>query len=105
MDTVVKILNTVATLVPVLVGTGLLVKYLPWLRKLSNSLIPLLNALIVFFGAFGVDEAHAGLLGSIGGQFTFLGKAAAALVVSGMASWVYEKYLRGPLDALGLKKA
>jgi len=105
MDTIINLLNTLAPLVATLTTTGLLVKYLPWLKWMPNQLIPWLNALIVFVGAFGPTPAHAGFLGDLGGQFSFFGKAAASLVVSGLASWFYESHLRGPLEKLGLRKA
>lgn len=106
MDTVIQILNGLAMLVPILLGTGLIVKYVPFLKGLSNQLIPLLNALITFFVAFGggATVAHAGFFGDLGHAVSMPARAAASILVAGVASWVYEKYLRGPLDALGLKK-
>lgn len=103
MDAVIDILNKLAPLVGILVGSGLLVKYLPFMRKVSNTLIPLLNALIVFFGAFGgaaPAPAHAGIFGDIGNTLGFGGKAVASLFLSATVSWLYDRHLNPILGKL-----
>jgi hypothetical protein len=106
-DQIISILNTVTPLVAILVGTGLAVKYAPWLKWFPNEGIRLLNALIVFFGALGglaPPPAQAGIFGDIAQQFGLFGKVGASFVVSGVASWFFERHLRDPLAKLGIKK-
>lgn len=106
MDTIVNLLNTLGPLVGMLTGTGLLVKYLPWMKWFPNDAIKMLNALIVFFGFLGgtAGVAHAGVFGEAAQQLGLLGKIAGSFVLSGIASWFYEAHLRTPIEKLGIKK-
>jgi hypothetical protein len=107
-DTIINLLNTLGPLVGILVSTGLVVKYVPWLKWFPNEGIKVLNAFIVFIGYLGglsPAPAHAGIFGDIAGQLGIVGKIAGSFVVSSMASWFYEHHLREPLVKLGLKKA
>jgi len=107
VETVVQILNSLAPLVGVLVGMGLLVKYVPikWLAAIPNVIIPFLNALVAFFTAFGPAPAEAGVFGAIAAKVGVGGKVVVSLFLSSLASVVYETYLRGPLERAGVKKA
>jgi hypothetical protein len=97
MDAVIKILNVLAMLVPVLLGTGIIVKYVPFLKGLSNQLIPLLNAIIAFLALFGggAAPAQAGIFGDVGSVFAWPAKAAAAVLISLLTSKIYDKFLKG----------
>lgn len=105
-DTVANLLNVLTPWVSVLVGTGLLTKYAPFMKWLPNELIKPLNALIIFLGALGgaVTPAHAGIFNDIIGQVGIFGKLGLSIVVSSMASWTYEKWLRDPMTKLGFQK-
>ena len=107
MDTVIGVLNALAPVVMVLVSTGLIVKYVPIkiLAAIPNVIIPFLNAVLAFFTAFGPAPAEAGIFGAVGVKFGFAAKLVASAAISAAASVIYETYLRGPLDRLGLKKA
>jgi hypothetical protein len=108
MDTVVNLVNMLAPLLSMLVGTGLAVKYLPFLKWFPNEAIKLLNAFLVFFVALGgavPAPAHAGILGSVANELGMIGKIGISFAVSGMASWFYEKHLRDAFTKLGIKKA
>jgi len=106
MNSVVDILNGIAPLIAVLMGTGFFVKYVPFMSKVSNQLIPLLNALIAFFAAFGgtATVAHAGFFGDLGHQLSIAGRIVASTAVAVLASGLYDRYCR-PLEVkLGLSK-
>jgi hypothetical protein len=92
----VKILNALAMLVPVLLASGLIVKYVPFLKNLSNQIIPLLNAAIAFLALFGggAATAHASFLGDIGGFLSLPAKAMASILVSYLTSVLYDKVLK-----------
>jgi hypothetical protein len=96
---IIQVLNVLAMIVPVLLGTGFLVKYLPFMRNLSNQAIPLLNAVLAFLGLFAVPAAHAGVFDGLGEVFTVPAKAAAAFLISGLASWLHDRFLKGLLPA------
>jgi hypothetical protein len=107
MDAVIQFLTSNGTLVIVGIVTGIAVKYVPFLAKVPNTIIPFLNALIVFFGAFqgGVPLANAGIFGDIAGQLGLGGKIMASMLISSVSSVLFETYLRHPLAKLGLQKA
>lgn len=104
MDSIIGVLTTLTPLVAILVGTGLVYKYVPWLAKLPNVLIPFLNALIAFVTAF-VPPAEAGIFGDIVGHLSVGARVVGSLAVSALASGIYEVYLRPTLEKLGVKKA
>jgi hypothetical protein len=104
MDQIIGVLNALAPLVALLVGTGLLYKYVPFLAKLPNLLIPFLNALIAFVTAF-VPPVQAGIFGGLVHQVSLGARVVGALAVSALASGIYEVYLRHPLERFGIYKA
>jgi hypothetical protein len=104
MDQIIGVLNALAPLVALLVGTGLLYKYVPFLAKLPNLLIPFLNALIAFVTAF-VPPVQAGIFGDLVQHVGIGARIVGSLAVSALASGIYEVYLRHPLEKLGLRKA
>lgn len=104
MDSIIHVLTALTPLVAILVGTGLVYKYVPWLAKLPNILIPFLNALIAFVTAF-VPPAQAGIFGDIAHGLSVQARIVGSLAVSALASGIYEVYLRPTLEKLGVKKA
>lgn len=85
---------------------GVIYKFVPALRNLSNQMIPLLTAATAFLvHALGPAEAHAGILSGVAGTFggIFL-PVVRATVDSIVAKWVNEHMLRGALDAAGWRK-
>jgi hypothetical protein len=103
----IQILTALTPLIGLLVGMGLVVKYVPvkWLAAIPNFIIPFLNALIAFFTAFGPAPAQAGIFGDVFHAVGFGAKAVGSLFISALASLVYETYFRGPLEKAGVKKA
>ena len=104
MDSIIHTLTALTPLVAILVGTGLVYKYVPALAKLPNILIPFLNALIAFVTAF-VPPAEAGIFGDLVGKLGLGARVVGSLAVSALASGIYEVYLRPTLEKLGVKKA
>ena len=103
---VADLLVALTPIVALLSGTGLLVKYVPWLKNVPNWAIPFLNVLIGFVTAFGATPAHAGFLSGVVPQLGLLGKGVLSFALSGVATIVYETFLRHPLEqGLGWKKA
>jgi hypothetical protein len=104
-----QIANTLAALTPImaiLVSTGLVAKYVPFLAKIPNILIPFLNAVIAFFAVFqGPAPANAGIFGDLAHGLGFGAKAAGSLFLASLASCVYEVFIRGPLEKAGIFKA
>lgn len=96
MDNIVSLLNGLAPLVALLMGTGFFIKYVPFMKNVSNKLIPLLNALIALFVAFGgtAPVAHAGIFGDLGHQLSLMGRIVASTAVAVFASGLYERYIR-----------
>ena len=105
MEIVANILNWLAVIVPMLLATGYITKYVPFLRNLSNSAIPLLNALIAFLTLFGgtVAVAEAGIFGDIGTFLSVPAKMVAAGLVSYLTSAVFHDRLFKPLLPKGPK--
>lgn len=99
MNSVIDVINGLAPLVAVLMGTGFFVKYVPFMKNVSNQLIPLFNALIALFVAFGgtASVAHAGFFGDLGHQLTLAGRVMASAGVAVLASGIYERYIK-PLE-------
>jgi hypothetical protein len=97
MDQLIKIINTIGTIVPVLLAVGAGWKYLPVVRNITNEVIPLLNALIAFLMAFGggVATAHAGLLGDIGKALSLPGQMALSVLLSYLTSMIHDKFMKG----------
>lgn len=104
MDKLIEIIASLTPLITLLVGTGLVAKYAPFLQKLPNAVIPFLNAIIAFLAAFGPATAHAGIFGDLGHALSMPAKLIGSLAVSAIASAVYETFLRHPLEKLGVVK-
>jgi len=97
VDEIIKIINTIGTIIPVLLAVGAGWKYLPVVRNLTNEIIPLLNALIAFLMAFGggATVAHAGLLGDLGHALSLPGQLAASVLLSYLTALIHDKFLKG----------
>lgn len=93
MDVLNQILSLLGLIMPMLLGTGFLVKYLPFLRNVSNKTIPILNAIITFLTLFAVPEAQGGVFDSIGKALTIPAKITASILISYFTSKIYDKYL------------
>ena len=104
MEQVISVLTSLTPLVAMLVGTGLVYKYVPFLAKLPDMLIPLLNALIAFLTAFGPAPAEAGILGVAVAKLGLGAKIVGSLMISALASGLYEVYVRHPLEKVGIQK-
>lgn len=104
-----QISSTLAALTPImalLVGTGVVYKYVPFLAKLPNLLIPFLNALIAFLAVFsGPTPAQAGIFGDFAHGLGFGAKLAGSMFLSVAARQIYETFLRGPMERAGMRKA
>ena len=96
MEVVTNIINWLAMIVPMLLATGYIAKYVPFLRNFSNKAIPLMNAVIAFLTMFGgtVAVAEAGIFGDIGTFLSVPAKGIAALLVAGATSWVHDRFLK-----------
>lgn len=103
MDAVLKFLTDNATLVMVGIVTGLLIRWVPGIGKIPNWVTPWLNALLIFFGAWTVPTAEAGILGSIAGEIGGLAKVFVSAGLSAMTSAIYEAFLHHPIRALEAK--
>lgn len=105
MEQVIAVLNSLVPIITVLVGTGLVVKYVPVkiLAAIPNAVIPFLNALLAFFTAFGPAPAEASVFGVVMGKLSVGAKAVGALAISAVATVIYETYMRPILDKLGVK--
>lgn len=67
MDTITQIIQSLGTLIPVMLVVGAGWKWLPGLQKATNSVIPLLNSIVGLLLAFGggASVAHASFFGDI----------------------------------------
>jgi hypothetical protein len=97
MDVLIQVLNGLAMTMPVLLAVGAGWKYLPVLRNYTNSVIPLLNAVVAFLVAFGggVTPAHAGLLGDVGKALSLPAQMVASVLLSWVTSSIYDRFLKG----------
>jgi len=104
LDGISGLLAALTPLFGLLVTTGLLYKYLPWLKNWPNFLIPFLNSVITFLTVFnGPAVAHAGIFGDFFRVLSFPAKAAGSMLLSAAASLFFETYIRPILDKLGIK--
>jgi len=92
MDTMNQVLGILGVLIPLLTATGMLNKYLPALRNVSNKVTPWLNAIIAFFALFGAEIANAGLFGDVGKALSFPAKIAVSLLAAYIQSRLYDKF-------------
>jgi hypothetical protein len=107
LDEIAKALAALAPVMALLVGTGIVYKYVPFLAKLPNLLIPFLNALIAFLSVFsgGPAPVEAGVFGDFVHHLSFGAKAMGSLALSVVASSFYECFLRPGLEKAGIFKA
>jgi hypothetical protein len=97
MDQVIQILNGLALIVPVLLAVGVGWKYLPVVKHFVNEgVIPILNALVTFFLAFGggATAAHAGFFGDLGHILSVPGQMVASVLISYLTSRLHDKFLK-----------
>lgn len=94
---IVDVLNKLALIVPVLLTIGAGWKYLPFVRKVTNEVIPILNAFVAFLLAFGggTGTAHAGLLSDIGNVLNIPGQIVVSFLLSYLTSAIHDKFLKG----------
>lgn len=108
MNQIVDILNAMAPVVGLLLTQGFAIKYLPFLKKLSNQLIPLLGALTAFLTMFGATPAHASVFGDIGHILGGPGKVLLSVLISFGVSKLHDaglKDLVGDIASALTKKA
>jgi len=97
LDTVAAILNKLALVVPILLAVGAGWKYLPVVRNLTNQVIPILNALVAFFLAFGggTQVAHASIFGDIAKALSLPAQIMGSVLLSYLTSLIHDKFLKG----------
>ena len=106
LDQISSMLAALTPIMSVLVGMGLVTKYVPFMAKVPNVAIPFLNVVIAFLTVFaGPAPAHAGIFGDFAHALSFPAKAAGAAFLTVGARLFYETFLRGPLEKAGIKKA
>lgn len=100
LDQISALLAALTPIIGFLVGTGLVWKYVPFMKNLPNVLIPFLNAVIAFIGVFqgGPAAAHAGIFGDFVHALSFPAKAMGSLMLSTVASAFYETFIRPTLE-------
>lgn len=106
-NTVLQFLTDNQTLVYVGIVTGLLIRWVPVIGKIPNWVTPWLNALLIFFGAWSVPAANAGILGDLSHGVSGLGKVFISGGIAALQSVFYEVFLHHPvriLEAKGLVK-
>lgn len=98
MDAILGFINANVVLIGFL--WGILVKYLPALKNVPNTLIPYMNALLALLtGLAGPGIAHAGILGgTLGGGFFghIIGAGWSAI----QSALLYEVFVRHPIKAV-----
>ena len=106
LDQIAAMLAAISPILAFLVGTGLVYKYVPFLKNLPNLVIPFLNAVIAFLAVFqGPAPAHAGIFGDLVHALSFPAKAAGSFLLAGVASQIYEVFLRPTLEKFGIYRA
>lgn len=106
LEQISAMLVSITPVLTFLVGTGLVWKYLPWLKNLPNVVIPFLNTVIAFLAVFaGPAPAHAGIFGDFVHALSFPAKTVGSMFLSVVASSIYETFLRGPLEKFGIFRA
>lgn len=91
------ILTKLAMLAPVLMAVGAGWKYLPVIKKTINEgIIPILNALLTFFIAFGggTTVAQAGILGDAGKFLSVPASAFLSILFSYTLSAIHDKFIK-----------
>lgn len=106
LDQISAMLASLTPILAILVTFGLGTKYLPFMSKIPNAVIPLLNAVIAFLMVFsGPAPAQAGIFGDFAHSLGFGAKSVGSLFLSVIASSVYETFLRSPFEKLGIFRA
>lgn len=106
LDQIASMLAALTPIMTVLVTMGLVTKYLPFMSKVPNAVIPLLNAVIAFLAVFaGPAPAHAGVIGDFVHSLGLGAKIAGSLFLSVAAGSVYETFLRPVLEKYGIYRA
>jgi len=103
MNDVLKFLTDNSFLVIVGIVTGILIRYVPVIGKIPNWVTPWLNGLVVFFGAWAVPPAQAGIFGSIAGEIGGLGKLVVSAAIVALQSGIYEALFHHPFRVLEKK--
>jgi hypothetical protein len=102
MDGVIAFLNNQQYAILAAMAVGILVKYLPFLKGVSNEGIPFLAALTAWVtNVFGAPEVQAGVLGGVLGG---IGGIFVPVIDAAVSKFVHETLLRGLWKAIGLKK-
>lgn len=103
LDQIASMLAALTPIMTVLVGMGLVTKYAPFMQKIPNAVIPLLNAVIAFLMVFaGPAPAHAGILGDFVHGLGAGAKVAGSLFLSVGARQIYESFFRPWLEKIGV---
>ena len=92
MDFAVDLIEKLTLLVPVLLAVGAAWKYLPVVRNWTNSVIPLLNALVGFLVAFAAP-AKASIFGDLGHALSVPAQIFLSLTAAAVAGVIHDKYL------------
>ena len=104
MDFAVDLIEKLTLLVPILLAVGAGWKYLPVVKNWTNSVIPLLNALVGFMVAFAAP-AKAGLLGDIGHALSVPAQIFLSLTAAAIAGVIHDKYLEPLGKAVNFPKS
>jgi len=105
MDSILKLLTDNSVLVIVGIVTGILIRYVPVIGKIPNWVTPYLNALVLFFGAWAVPPAEAGILGDIASKLGVFGQLVGSIAIASVQSAIYETFLHHPIKVLEAKGA
>lgn len=110
VDTIVGLLEKLSALAPILLLLGAGWKFLPVVKGWINEIvIPVGNALILFFTAFA-PPAQAGIFSGVGIELSGLARAMGALLASAAISLLHDKFIKpatppSPYRLEQLKKA
>jgi hypothetical protein len=88
-----QVFNFLAMIVPILLASGFINKYVPLFQKISNDWTPIFNAIIAFLAMFGTPVAHAGIFGDVKSALDMPAKMVAACVISYFTSKFSDKFL------------
>lgn len=106
LDRIASLMAALTPILSFLVGTGLVLKYVPFLAKLPNFLIPFLNTLIAFLAVFnGPAPANAGIFGDFVHSLSLPAKTMGSVLLAAGARALYETYLRPVLEKFGIYRA
>jgi hypothetical protein len=104
-----QVASALAALTPVfalMAGMGIFTKYVPFMAKVPNMVIPFLNALIAFLAVFqGPAPAEAGIFGNFVHELSLQAKIAGSLALAGVQKIFWDAFVREVLHKVGLQKA